>query len=281
MIKSIVVALDGSSSSANARALAMDVATRTGASLVGLGVLDVPWMTAPRATPIGGGSYQLHRNEELLAQGRAKIQGRVADFHAECEAANVSHSAIGAEGDPVEQIDQEADRHDMIVIGRQTNFHGEDGMEIGETVRRLLENNPRPLMIAPDGDKMAGDPNKVVVAFDGSVTSSRAMHMFLLLGLAEGREIHVVSVDSDADKAAGLADRGAALFRSHGVKAEAHGVHSSGKSSSAILGAVSSVGAGRLVMGAHGHEGWLKRVLMGSTTNRLLTDSNAPIFVHH
>lgn len=281
MLKSIVVALDGSSSSANARRLAMDVAERTGASLVGLGVLDVPWMTAPRATPIGGGAYQMHRNEEILSQGRDKIQKRVSDFHAACQAANISHSAIGAEGDPVEQIDAEADRHDLIVIGRQTNFHGEDGLEIGETVQRLLNDNPRPLMIAPEGDALVGDPEKVVVAFDGSVTSSRAMHMFLLLGLAIGREVHVVAVDSDEKKAIGLAERGAALFLSHGLKAEAHGVHLSGKPSAAILGAVASLGAGRLVMGAHGRDGWLRRALMGSTTNRILTETKTPIFIHH
>ena len=100
MLKSIVVALDGSSSSVNARQLALEAARRTGASLVGLGVLDTPWVTAPRATPIGGGAYQAERNQELLAQGRAAIQQRIDDFHQECEAAGVVCVAIGAEGDP-------------------------------------------------------------------------------------------------------------------------------------------------------------------------------------
>ena len=252
MLKSIVVALDGSSSSANARRLAMDVARRTGASLVGLGVLDEPWITAPRAMPIGGGAYQAHRNEELLSQGRVKIEQRVSDFHAECQAASLNHSAIGAAGDPVEQIDAEADRPDLRVPGRQPNFHGADGRDIRGTACRLLTRHQRPLMVAPEGDNLDGDPEKVVVAFDGSVTSSRAMHMFLLLGLADGREVHVVSVDSDEKKADGLAERGAALFRSHGLKVKAHGVHLTGRPSAAILGAVASVGAGRLVMGAHG-----------------------------
>lgn len=281
MLKSIVVALDGSPSSANARALAIDVARRTGAELVGVGVLDVPWVTAPRATPIGGGHYQEHRNVELLKKGRETIRGRIDAFHTQCAEAEVGHSAIGAEGDPVEQIDAEADRHDLIVIGRETNFHGGVDHDIGETVEKLLDDTPRPLMITPEAVDHPGDPDIVVIAFDGSLTASRAMHMFLLLGLAEGRQIHVVSIDDDKQKAHGLADRAAALFRSHGYKAEANGVVADGPASAAILGAVSSLRAGRLVMGAFGHHGRLRRVLMGSTTKRILREASVPVFVHH
>lgn len=281
MLKSIVVALDGSSSSANARRLALEVAGRTGAELVGLGVLDVPWVTAPRATPIGGGSYQVHRNEELLAQGREKIQERIAAFHSECEAAGIAHSAIGAEGDPVQQVDAEADRHDLIVIGRETNFHGGVEHDVGETVEKLLHETPRPLVVVPEGDNPPGDPSVAVIAYDGSVTASRAMHMFVLLGLAKDRDIHVVSVDSDREKANAQASRAAALFLSHGYKVSAHPVASDGSASAAILGAVASLNAGRLVMGAFGHEGRLRRVLMGSTTKNLLRECAVPMFVHH
>ncbi len=281
MMKSIVVTLDGSKSSENACSLALEIAGRTGAALVGLGVLDVPWVTAPRATPIGGGSYQTHRNQELLAKGRESLRQRIDAFHVRCDAAGVSCGAIGAEGDPVEQIDQEADRHDMIVIGRDTNFHGDQDHDIGETVERLIHDNPRPLMIAPAEIPPTADPNIVVVTFDGSVTASRAMHMFLLLGLADGREIHVVSVNADGAKATAMAERGAALFRNHGVKAEANGVKSTGDPGATILGAANAARAGRLVMGAFGHDGLLRRTFLGSTTKRLLREATMPVFVHH
>lgn len=281
MLKSIVVALDGSDSSANAQALALEVSKRTGAELIGIGVLDVPWITAPRATPIGARTFQAHRNETLLEQGREAISERVAAFRKTCEAAGVGCGAIGTEGDPVEQIDKEADRHDMIMIGSQTNFHGVEEHEIGETVEQLLKDTPRPLMIAPESMAPNADANKVVVAFDGSVVSSRAMHMFLLLGLAEGREVHVVSIDADEAVAQGLAERGVALFRSYGIKAEANGLAHKGSEASAILGAVAGLNAGRLVIGALGHEGFIKRLFMGSTTRELIRGANIPVFVHH
>ena len=281
MMKSIVVALDGSSSSVNARKTAIEVAKRTGASLIGIGVLDLPWITEARSTPIGAGSYQTHRNEKLIEEGREKIRDRVDAFRTECAAAELECSAVGAEGDPVVQLDSEADRHDLIVIGRETNFHGGENHEVGGTVEKLLHDNPRPLIVAPETDYSSANDNVVVVAFDGDVTSSRAMHMFLLLGLAKDREIHVVSVNADAAKANALAERGAALFRSHGYAALSNGVASQGKVSDSVLGAISTCNAGRLVMGAYGHQGGIRRMLVGSTTKRLVTASPVPVFVHH
>jgi nucleotide-binding universal stress UspA family protein len=163
------------------------------------------------------------------------------------------------------------------LIGRETKFHGGENHEIGGTVGKLLHDNPRPLIVAPEMISNAND-DVVVVAFDGDVTSSRAMHMVLLLGLAKGREVHVVSVDADADKANALSERGAALFLSHGYAALSNGIASRGKVSDSVLGAISTCSAGRLVMGAYGHEGGIRRM---STTKRLLTASRVPVFVHH
>ena len=77
--------------------------------------------------------------------------------------------------------------------------------------------------------------NDDVVALGGDFTSSCTIHMFLLLGLEKGREVHVVSVDADAGKANALAERGAALLRSHGFTALSNGFASRGKVSESVL----------------------------------------------
>ncbi len=110
------------------------------------------------------------------------------------------------------------------MIGRETKSHGCENYEIGGIVEKLLHDNLRPLIVAPETDYSNANDDVVVVAFDGGVTSSCPMHMVLLLGLAKGREVHVVCVDADADKANALAERGAALFRSHGYAALSNGV---------------------------------------------------------
>ena len=62
----------------------------------------------------------------------------------------------------------------------------------------------------------------VLVAYDGSPASSRAVHMFALLGLAAGRVIHAVTLNrSSAGRAEETAAQACALLRRHRA-AEAH-----------------------------------------------------------
>lgn len=278
MIKSIVVALDGTDSSRTAQDLALDIAKDRGTALVGVGVLDVPWITAPRATPLGAGAYKTHRDEVLLEKGRAQIKQRLADFHARCAREGAVSREIGAEGVPHELIEREADRHDLIIVGRDTNFHGVQSPDIGDTVERLLHDNPRPVLVVP-AEHPPGQ--KVVVAYDGSMQSSRAMHMFVLLGLTRDREVHVVSVDENEGKALDLASRACGLFEAHEIAVQSHGIKTTAHPADVLLGELDGLDAGMLVMGAFSHHGLVHRMFVGSATRRLLHRCPVPLFVHH
>ncbi len=281
MLKNIIVVLDRTESSAVARRFGVDIATHTNAELVGLSVVDAPWIAAPRSTPIGGAHFQAHRNQSLLLKGRQDVRALLAEFEAECKAAGARYIAVGREGDPVEQIDDESDKADLIILGRETNFHGDASHDIGDIIDRLLDDTARPLVIAPERLVPSRKSNVVLVAFDGSSTASRAMHMFILLGLADGKEIHVASVGEDAASARATAERGATLFRNHGVHAISNPVVDAGGHSGALMGAAASINAGLLVMGARGQHSLLRRALVGSTTIAMLRAATLPIFVHH
>ncbi len=202
----------------------------------------------------------------------------MAEFEADCATAGVIYGAIEAEGVPHELIEAEADSHDLIVIGRETNFHGVEKHDIANVVQRLLRDNPRPVVMAPPAPQTNG---RVIVAFDGSRESSRAMHMYILLGLAREQEAHVVSIAADRAAAAETAAKGAGLFRSHGFAAEAHGIAARGNPADVILSQVETMDAGMLVMGAFARHSVVHNILVGSATRRLLHDCPAPVFVHH
>lgn len=278
MLKSIVVAVDASPSSVEAEKLALAIAGNYGSRLVGIGVLDTPFFRAPMARPMGAGAYKEHRDETLLEAARERLEARLKEFEAACTAAGAAYGAIEAEGVPHELIEAEADRHDLIVIGRETNFHGEEKHDIAAVVQRLLHDNPRPVVVVPPAPQSG---ERVVVAFDGSRQSSRAMHMYILLGLAKGQEAHVVSIAANRAAAQETAAKGAGLFRSHGFDAEAHGIAARGNPGDAILAHVESMNAGMLVMGAFGRHNLVHNILVGSATRRLLHDCPAPVFVHH
>ncbi len=279
MIKSIVVAIDSSDSSKCAQAFAIGLAKQHRAELTGIAVLDRPWVTRPMATPIGGGHYKDHRDEKLLADHRHTLDALVTAFRETCEREGVPVRAMEVEGVPAEQIDHEADRHDLIVIGRDTNFHGVNGHDIGDVVEQLLRDNPRPIIVVPP--EKPTDAKGVVVAFDGSLQASRAMQMFHLLGLRGNRRVNILSFDNDDDKAEAIAGRGAAFFESHNIDVMAHGLQAGGGTAQAILTAIESLGAGMLVMGAFGPHSLMHQLMAGSMTKQLIRACPVPVFVHH
>jgi len=279
MIKSIVVAIDSTEASSCAQTYAIGLAKYYSAELTGIAVLDTPWVTRPMSTPIGGGHYKGHRDEKLLADHRHRLDALVSAFRDQCLAEGVSVRAMEVEGVSAEQIDHEADRHDLIVIGRDTNFHGVNGRGIGDVVEQLLKDNPRPVVVVPPGDGVKSDG--VVVGFDGSLQASRAMQMFRLMGMRGSDDVHILSIDDDDEKAETLAARAGAFFASHGAQVTTHGLQSSGEVAQAVLNTVESVGAGMLVMGAFGSPLLLPQLVFGSVTKQIIRACPVPVFVHH
>ena len=275
----MVVAVDSTDSSKQAQAYTLQLAKRFNAKVTGIAVLDTPWIKRPMAMPIGGGSYHTHRDETLIAARDAELDEKINEFSGLCSSTGVDCRSIEVTGSPAELLYHEAEQHDLMVMGRDTNFHGVRGHDIGDATEQLLEDHPRPLIIVPPDDLPAGQD--LVVSFDGSIPASRAMHMVYLLGLAQDRKVHVVSVDEDGEVANGLAARGAAFFTNRGIDAEPHGMQEHDDVAHAILHIVESLDAGMLVMGAFGEHSMIHQLLSGSVTKQLIRACPVPLFVHY
>lgn len=277
MIKSIIVAVDDTQASRTAQDLAIRIAAEHGASLSGIGVVDRPRITTPTAAPIGGSAFKQHRDEVLLEKEHAAVAARLAAFHKICGSAGVACREMDVEGVPHEQIEREAYRHDLIVIGRDTDFHEHEHPDIAETVTRLLRDNPRPVLVVPPH---AVSGVEIVVAFDGSLPSSRAAHLALLLGLTRGK-VHVVNVSHTESDAMAQAERLCGLFDAHGVSALPHAIAATAHPADVLIGAIDGLDAGMLVMGAFSGHGLVHRIFVGSATRRLLEACPVPLFVYH
>ena len=58
---------------------------------------------------------------------------------------------------------------------------------------------------------------KVLVAYDNSIPASKAVHMFLLLGIWNACDITLFTVNDDAETAQGLLDSLGEFFESYGI----------------------------------------------------------------
>ena len=138
-----------------------------------------------------------------------------------------------------------------------------------------MERGLTPVVALP---KEPRDVGKVLVAYDGSLQSARAIQMYLMLGVWDECETTLITVNDDADAGAELLDDMRGYFASYGVDADT--VVSSGGPTDAILAHLRESRADLLVMGAYGRNR-LTTFFVGSTTRAVVHDAGVPVFLYH
>jgi nucleotide-binding universal stress UspA family protein len=276
-LKKLLVALDETPASSAALDLAGALARTHGASLTGVAILDAEGLNPPEPVAIGAAHFKAQADRARLHQARERNARLRSQFSQRCQAEAVACDAVLLEGNRVGQVRGIAGTHDILVIGRDTDFRGEPDDEPADTVRQLLKDNPRPLIVTP---QQVRDASTVVIAYDGSTPVARTLQLFVLLGLAGDTQIHIVSADPRQQDADRHAQQAASYLKAHGSEAQIVAVATSADPADIVCTKVRSVGAGLLVMGAFGHRGW-REALLGSFTTRLLADCPAALFIHH
>lgn len=277
MLKKILLVLDGSKAGHAAREVAFRLSKKARAAMTAVGVLDTPWITAAQPEPLGGAAFKLQRDEAMIEHTHTNMKNLLADFKKEAKDHKLLNDIVEVEGVPTTEIERLSHEHDLIVIGKTTDFHFDFDEDSDMTVRHIARDNPRPLYIVPETPV---EGSKVLVALDDSLQSSRALHMFLLLGLAEGKSVEVMSMHENGELAEVIAGRGVRMCAAHGVTASAHTVTQARNRAETIMETARQHEAGLIVMGGFSHS-ILKEVLFGSCTKALMANSQIPLFLHH
>jgi nucleotide-binding universal stress UspA family protein len=275
MLTSILIGLDGSAYSDVAVELGIQWAKKFNALLVGLGIVDEPTICKREPVPLGGASYKHDRDEQLLADGRRKVEEFLQRFGTQCAAADVAYQEVEDVGLPYEEILRESHRYDLVLLGHETHFHFETSDRADETLWHVLRSESRPVVIAP-AELHPG--NSVVIAYNASSQADRALQAFQAMGLDFGEEVHVICVDADEAKATHQAERAVEFLRPHGIRAVAAGRKPAGSVAQTILDETTARQARLLVMGACGHSR-LREALLGSVTKTTLRGSAVPVFL--
>jgi nucleotide-binding universal stress UspA family protein len=284
MLRSILVGLDGSDYSRSAIDVGIYLARKTGALLVGLGVVDEPTIREAEPRLIGGGvpyaEPVLYR--ERLADARREVEQFLAQFTLRCAEVGIACKVLEDVGMPHEQIELQAQRYDLILLGQQTRFHFETQEGYDNTVRRVLKNSPRPVIAVPARlDIKPEEPgHTVLVAYDGSLQAARALHAYQTSGLAGVLATIVVTVNPEQLEASRTAERAIDYLRLHDIKAEARPITTHDAPARALLAAAHEYHSALIVMGAYGQP-ILREFFLGSVTRSLLAESPVPLFLYH
>jgi nucleotide-binding universal stress UspA family protein len=275
MLRSVLVALDGSAYSNSAIALALEWAARFGASLLGLGVVDEPSILGAEAVPLGAGAYKLHRDEARLADARRRVAAFLAEFKTRSVAAGARVDVLEDVGEPAERILREAHRCDAVILAREAHFHFETQDRPDQTLAHILRASPRPVVVVP---RELAQQRGVVVAYGGGREAARALQTFQLLGLAADEEIEVLTVHPDGAAAEAMTHLAGDFLSAHGAPHRLHPVASKSPPAGIILEMVRHHRARLVVIGAHGHHP-LRDLFASSVTRQVLAACPIPVFV--
>ena len=293
MSRSLLIGLEGSAGTDRAITFALEIASGAGAgtgagagpdagaTLVGLAIIDVPDITAGSAMGIGGASYKRERDQILIADARQQARDLEQSFLDRCARMAVPARVLEATGKPAETILAEMQHHDLVLLGRDGNFRFEtetvEGRD-GHTLDVVLHRASRPVIVVPENELPTG--RAALLAYDGSLAADRALRAFTASGLAQGRALHVVTINASGAVAWEVASEAVETLKNLGYPAELHNVVSTLSMAEALVATAASVSAGLVVMGAFAHSR-MRHLFRGSMTQQLVESTTIPLFLTH
>lgn len=274
MIKRILVVLGGSRFMESVIETAIELAERHGATLTGCAVVDSALVDPGEAVPVGAGGVAREAREERMGIARTGALEATHRFAEACEARGVAHTTEVLEGDAVERLREAWRFQDVGLIGIREIFSYGAVDHDPDVVVRLINHGVRPLIAI---DSRSTRMERVLVAFNGSLESCKALKQWTMVHAGPGVSVRVVTCGEECPEADLL--EAAAYVRDHGVE-RVETARLEGGPETALLEDGEAWGADLLVCGSTGRN-WLSRMVIGDTARSLVENSSLPLFLLH
>jgi len=273
---SILVPIDEHPAAAGSIEAAIRLAGALGAHLEGLAIvppLAVPLRLRPRqsAAAIMKKEWERDRQEARAGIRRFEAQARKAGV------ASVEGLSVEAEAQAI--LSLRARTADLVVLP----LPGEDdtGVLGGHSVEATILSVGRPVLLVPEKGLPAGFPRKVLVAWNGSRESARALSDAVPL-LARAKSVLVFSAGPAGDEGPLHGAKSAVRYLArHAIAAEPlHATAADERVGDTILARARKAGADLVVMGAYGRPRFAELVLGGATRSVLRKAGIAVLMSH-
>jgi nucleotide-binding universal stress UspA family protein len=284
MIKRILIPTDGSANSLKALEYGIYIARKLEASLTSLYVMDVSLIQGPMLTDISG-SVGMPPNEGFFDAIEKSLDERadsiLKDFQDSCRKAGIKADVKKATGRISAAIIEEAQSADMILMAKKgEHFHLKEGGLLGSVAEAVARHSGKPVLVTPENFI---EIESMALAFDGSVSASKALELSLELSAQAVWPLTVVIISSDAKKAAALIAQVEEANQKDPDEppiADCETIILSGKEKEAeeIIKFIREGAVELMVMGAYGHNR-LRELLLGSTTSHVISKSPIPVLL--
>ena len=263
----LMVCTDGSAGGNNAVAGTLELAQACYSKVFVVQVVQIPaefLAVAPDVRCALGEEAQ--RNMEVIQAAAARLEVPVEPLMLEGQE---PHAAIVAE---IEKI-----RPDLVVMGRRGK-HGLSGILMGSVTARVIGHSPVNVLVVPRGGSIGFQ--RILVASDGSPHSEVAWE--LALAMAQQAESQLIAVavaqeEGDIIEAKDLVHKLLTAANRAGMPLKGVSPQGVAPDEGIIQQAIKNE-VDLIVMGSHGRTG-LKRLFMGSVTERVIGQTPCPVLV--
>lgn len=277
--RKILVAIDGSQTSLHALEESFKLAQNEGS-----------WITAVSVIPAYTGDLDLVAVGNIMASMRRPCDEALRKAQELADKHRALIKTVCEEGEPYERIIDlaQAENCDLIVMGRR-GLRRLERVLVGSVAARVIGYSPIDVLVIPRETSV--EFKKILVATDGSKYSDTAVKKAIDFAKSYGGEIVAISVvdippefyaespktvEELVNKAKGYVEDVKREAESKGVKAETF--VREGEAYRIIVDMAKEARAGIIVMGSHGRTG-LKRLLMGSVTEKVIGHTPCPVLV--
>ncbi len=276
-LKDILVHLDNSNHSKMRLDAAVSLAAAHEAHLIGIYVL-----TQPRIP----GYVRAQITEDVLKQQAQSALDTAATaeraFNDAVARACVNGEWRLVEGDPVPVLSLHARYADIAIVG-QRDPEGEDGIDDPSMPDQLILAVGRPVLVVPYVGEYPEIGQRVMVSWDASRLSTRAVNDALPLLVGAKRVIVMAVNPKGGEEGHGeipSADICLHLAR-HGINAEAHHIYADDISvGDMLLSRAADEGIDLMVTGCYGHARW-RELVLGGVTRHMLKHMTMPVLMSH
>lgn len=210
------------------------------------------------------------RSRLALEQGRLMLdaaKARAADDGVPHATSRQRH------GELVDTVLELAGQIRLLVMGRQGAQGDTLGEHIGSRLENVVRTLHRPILVVPGGYT---EPQRIMIAFDGSATTRKAVEIVAASDLFRGLPCHVVMVGADKNEARSQIEWAKKALADAGFDAPAAIL--AGEIEQGLCAYGDEHAVDLVVMGAYGHSK-IREFLVGSTTTRMIRQSKVPLLL--
>lgn len=274
MLKKILVPLDPSPYSDAAISYVISIAKKHDATIYGLTIMDFPDIEdSIGAVPIGGFYWAKKLEETRKKEAEEKLDEISFKFAQKLKEANVKFVLEEVQGLPSKEIIEYSQYYDLVIIGLRNYFEFETSDKEGNSLSELLSHSITPILAVP---KEYRQINNILIAFDGSFASSRALQRFAHLASAQDYNFVIITSTSDSESALEMQVKAATYLEAYGIKKIKRVI--TDKNIISEIKANYLDWADVVVLGAHS-KNIFKDFFIGSLTKELININEKPLFI--